>query len=80
MINVTLVTNDGSGVPQNTNVRGGTTVGDFLDLTFDGNVDDFTIQLRPEGGCSRECDVDHVLSDNDRITVAPKKVDGAVIA
>lgn len=77
MIEVTLVTNDGSGIPQTTNVREGTTVGDFLDLMFDGCVDDFTIQLRPSGGASREADLEDVLEDGCRVTLAPTKVDGA---
>lgn len=77
MIEVTLVTNDGSGVPQTNNVREGTSVGDFLELMFDGNVDNFTIQLRPSGGVSREADLDDTLSNGDRITLAPEKVDGA---
>lgn len=77
MISVTLVTNDGSGVPQTTKVREGTTVGDFLELMFDGNVEDFTIQLRPKDGVSREADVDDVLADGCRVTLAPEKVDGA---
>lgn len=77
MISVTLVTNDGSGVPRTNSVREGTTVGDYLDLMFDGNVDDFTIQLRPSGGVSSEADVNDELSDGDRITLAPEKVEGA---
>lgn len=77
MISVTLVTNDGNGVPQSSNVREDTTIGDFLDLMFDGDVDDFTIQVRPDGGTSAEADVDDVLNDGDRVTIAPKKVDGA---
>jgi len=77
MIEVTLVTNDGSGVPMTTSVREGTTVGDFLELMFDGNVEDFTIQLRPNGGVSSEADVHDSLSNGDRITLAPEKVDGA---
>lgn len=77
MIDVTLVTNDGSGVPRTTSVREGTTVGDFLDLMFDGNAEDFTIQLRPSGGVSREADIDDELHNGDRVTLAPEKVDGA---
>lgn len=78
MIDVTLVTNDGSGVPRTTSVREGTTIGDFLDLMFDGEVNDFTIQLRPSGGVSREADLDDVLKDGMRVTLAPVKVEGAV--
>lgn len=77
MIEVTLVTNDGSGVPRNSNVREGTTVGEFLNMMFEGDVNTFTIQLRPSGGVSREADVDDELHDGDRITLAPEKVDGA---
>ncbi len=77
MIEVTLVTNDGSGVPQTTNVREGTTVGDFLDLMFDGRVDDFTIQLRPSNGVSREAELGDELEDGCRVTLAPTKVEGA---
>lgn len=77
MISVTLVTNDGNGVPQSLNVREGTTIGDFLDLVFDGNVGDFTIQVRPRGGVSAEADVVDELSDGDRVTIAPVKVEGA---
>lgn len=77
MIEVTLVTNDGTGVPQTSNVREGTTVGEFLDLMFDGIIDEFTIQSRPSGGVSREAELGDVLENGTRITVAPTKVDGA---
>ncbi len=77
MINVTLVTNDGSGLPRQCPVRAGTTVGEFLGVAFEGDPDDFTAQIRPSGGVSRRADMDDELCDGDRITLAPTKVEGA---
>lgn len=77
MIRVTLVTNDGNGMPQEHSVRNTTTVGDLLDLVFEGDPDDFTIQVRPAGGTSEPADLEKELCDGDRITLAPTKVEGA---
>jgi len=76
---VTLVTNDGSGMPQALNVRNGITVGSFLDTNFTGNVDDFDIKVRSSDGHSEVVDCDYVLEDGDRISLTPTKVEGAVI-
>lgn len=77
MTEVTLITNDGDGMPQKYNVRDGATVEDLLNLGFDGCPDDFTIQRRSLGATSEEVDEWTTLRDGDRITLAPKKVEGA---
>lgn len=78
MVNVTLVTNSGQGVPRTVQVREGTTVGEFLQVNFDGHVEDFTVSIRRDG-CSEVADLDDELEDSDRICLAPTKVDGATL-
>jgi len=77
MINVTLVTNDGSGLPRQLPIREGTTVRDLLNVAFEGDPEDFTIQLRPQDGVSQRAGLSDVLREGDRITLAPSKVEGA---
>lgn len=77
MINVTLVTNDGSGMPRTIPVRDGATVEDLLSVAFEGNLEDFTIQVRPRDGVSRAGDLSDELRDGDRVVLAPEKVEGA---
>ena len=76
MVNVTLVTNSGQGVPRQLSVREGTTVEELLQVNFDGHIEDFTISLRRDG-VSEVADLDDELEDNDRLVLAPRKVDGA---
>jgi len=77
MIDVILVTNDGNGMPQSYKVRDDACVGDLLSVAFDGNIDDYTIQVRPAGGASGEADEDTALTNGCRVTLAPRKVEGA---
>lgn len=76
MLQITLVTNSGQGVPRQIQVREGTTVGEMLNVNFDGHLEDFTVSCRRDG-CSEVVDLDDELEDNDRIVLAPSKVDGA---
>ena len=76
MINVTLVHNGGAGLPVKTPVVEGTTLEKFLEVSFDGNPDEFTIRVRANG-TSVEAHRDYVLEDGDRVSLAPVKVDGA---
>lgn len=76
MVSITLVCNSGQGVPRQLQVRDGTTVGEMLNVNFEGHVEDFTVSVRLDG-CSEVADLDDVLEDGSRITLAPKKVDGA---
>lgn len=77
MIKVQLVTNDGNGLPQQVSVREGTTIQELLELHFDGDLGDFSIQMRKLEQCSQTADRDDELEDGCRITLAPKKVEGA---
>jgi len=77
MISVTLVSNSGQGVPRTVQVREGTTVEEFLQVNFDGHIEDFTVSVRRDG-CSEVADLDDELCDNDRLVLAPTKVDGAL--
>ena len=77
MLEVTLVTNDGAGLPCQIPVVEGTMLEDFLAVSFDGNIDDFTIRVRCNG-TSCEAHRDYVLQDGDRISLSPTKIDGAV--
>jgi len=76
MINVTLITNTGSGLPVRVPVVEGTTLENFLNVSFDGNPDDFTIRIRANG-TTVEAHKDYVLQDEDRVSLAPKKIEGA---
>lgn len=77
MIEVTLVTNDGAGLPCRIPVVAGTTLEKFLDVSFEGNPDDFTVRIRANG-TTVDAHRDYVLQDGDRVSMAPTKVDGAV--
>jgi putative ubiquitin-RnfH superfamily antitoxin RatB of RatAB toxin-antitoxin module len=77
MISVVLVTNDGEGVNRTLDVREGTTVGSFVEMNTDLDLDDFNIKVRSEGESSRTVDRDEELEDGDRVSLTPKKVDGA---
>jgi len=78
MVTVTLVVNSGSGVPRTLEVRDGTSVEDFLNVNFDGHVEDFTVSIRRDG-ISEEADLLDELCEGDRVCLAPKKVDGAAL-
>lgn len=78
MINVTLVHNGGAGLPVKTPVVEGTTLEKFLEVAFDGDVNDFTIRVRANG-TSVTVHSDYVLQDEDRVSLAPIKVDGATL-
>jgi hypothetical protein len=76
MINVTLVTNDGNGLPQDLRVRPDTTVGELLDVHFGGDMEDFSLQVRRDG-FSQSVNENFELREGDRLSVAPRKVEGA---
>ena len=76
MIKVTLITNSGSGAPVEIPVVGGTLLKDFLNVSFEGNSNDFKIRVRTDGE-SRDEGMDYVLKDNDRISLSPNKIEGA---
>lgn len=78
MIEVTLVTNDGAGLPVSIPVVDGTTLEKFLEVSFEDDPDDFTIRIRANG-MSVEAHRDYVLQDGDRISLAPIKIDGASV-
>ncbi|UCG02554.1 MAG: hypothetical protein JSW11_00895 [Candidatus Heimdallarchaeota archaeon] len=78
MIEVTLVSNDGDGEQKVYPVAEGVTLEDFLRLTCERNVvegDDHTVRVR-SNGTSTEPDYDYILQHGDRVSVAPKKIDG----
>lgn len=76
MINVTLVCNDGDGMPRNLQCREYTTVEEFLNVNFDGDLDDYKITLRAENSPSRTANMSDELENGMRIVIAPKKVEG----
>lgn len=75
MIEVTLVTNDGAGLPVRVPVVEGTTLEKFLEVSFDGDPDEFTIRIRANG-TTVEAHRDYILQDGDRVSLAPTKVEG----
>jgi hypothetical protein len=75
MIEVMLVTNDGSGIPRKIPVVNGTTLEKFLEVSFGRDLDDFTIRVRANG-MTVEAHLDYVLQDGDRVSLAPKKIEG----
>lgn len=76
MVNVTLVTNDGAGLPVKVPIADNTTLEEFLNVSFEGDPDQFTIRVRANG-TSVTAHRDYVLQDGDRVSLAPVKVDGA---
>ncbi len=77
MIKVTLVTNDGAGLPSEMSIAEGTTLEKFLEVFFDGDPEDFTIRVRTNGA-SVEVHTDYTLQDGDRVSIAPIKIEGAL--
>jgi len=77
MIEVTLITNDGAGLPQQLQIVEGTTLENFLKVSFDNDPDNYIIKVRT-AGTSVEVHADYVLNDGDRVSLAPKKVEGGV--
>lgn len=77
MIDITLVTNNGTGLPCRIPVVEGTTLEKFLEVSFSGDQDDFIVRVRANGA-SVQVHRDYILQDNDRISLAPRKVDGAI--
>ena len=76
MVEVTLVSNDGQGLPVRVPVNEGTTLEQFLIVSFNGNPDDFTIRVRADG-TTVECHRDYILKNGDRVSLAPSKIEGA---
>lgn len=76
MIEVMLVVNSGGGLPIKHQVVEGITLEKFLEVHFDGDVEDFTVRVR-SNGVSVEVHEDYVLHDGDRVSLAPRKVDGS---
>ena len=76
MITITLITNEGSGLPSLIPIVEGTTLDKFLEVSFQGDSDEFTIRVRANG-TSVEAHRDYVLQDGDRVSLAPIKVDGS---
>ena len=75
MIEVTLITNDGAGLPVRVPVVEGTTLEKFLEVSFDDDPNEFTIRVRANG-TTVEVHNDYVLQDGDRVSMAPTKIDG----
>lgn len=76
MISVTLVANNGAGLPVKVPIIEGTILEQFLAISFDGDPNEFTIRVRTEG-VSVQAHCDYVLQDGDRVSLAPIKIDGA---
>jgi len=77
MVEVTLITNDGAGLPRRVPVVEGTTLEKFLEVSFNGNPDQFTIRVRANG-TTVEAHSDYILQDGDRVSLSPTKIDGAI--
>lgn len=81
MQTVKLVTNDGNGMPREIPFRNGATLGELLNISFDGDIEDFNVTTREDGQASRTWesdDLDDVLLVNGmKITLSPRKVEGA---
>lgn len=75
MINVILVANQGDGMPRSLQVRDGVCLMDFLEVNFDGDLENYTVSIRRDG-TSFEPDMEEVLLDSDRVCISPSKVKG----
>ncbi len=76
MITITMITNDGDGTPTEQVINEDTTLGQFLEVHFNGNPDDFVMRIRSHGE-SVQAHKEYVLKDGDRISFSPSKVAGA---
>jgi len=76
MIKVTLVSNDGAGLPVELEVVDDITLKQFLEVHFENDPDDYTVKVR-SNGVSVQIHEDYVLQDGDRVSMAPVKVDGS---
>jgi len=77
VISVKFVCNEGDGLTRTLSVREGTLVEDFLNVNFQGELDDFTVSVRSPGESSRVVEMDYELEDGDRLTLSPRKIQGA---
>jgi len=73
MIEVTLVANEGGGFADKVRVEIGTTVGKlFTQRIPNGSAANYNIRVN-----RMPCSEDQVLQDGDRMTITPRKIDGA---
>jgi len=75
MNRVTFVANTGSGLPTTHDVRDGVTLGEFLDVHFDGDIEDYNFSIRRDGE-SNPGSMSDTLENGDRVNAAPRKVKG----
>ncbi|KKN99040.1 hypothetical protein LCGC14_0142850 [marine sediment metagenome] len=75
MIEVTLVSNADGGIPVRIPVVPNTTLEKFLEVSFNGDPDEFLIRIRANG-TSIEAYEDYVLQNEDRVSLTPKKIEG----
>ena len=69
---VLFVNNEGGGFADRVRVEEGTTVVQFFNKHVGGNADDYQIRVNRDAAEKYQ-----VLEANDRVTVTPKKIDGA---
>ena len=72
MIKVTWSSNDGDGTPISCQVQTGTTVGEFVRGRLGDDLDKYTIRVN-----RRPMIEDEVLQEEDKISAAPTKIQGA---
>ena len=71
---ILYINNDGGGFADYVHVNDNVTVEQFFkDKMPDGNSEDFLIRVNRQPVAR-----DYVLQENDRITVTPTKIDGAI--
>lgn len=67
----------GNGLPKTHEVREGLTLAGFLDVHFEGDLEDYVFSIR-RNGFSERAEMDDILLDGDRVTAAPAKVKGEI--
>lgn len=74
MTNIFFINNDGGGFAEGTSVRDGTTIGELVasKIGVSANLEDYMIRVNREARTS-----DYVLEDGDRVSLTPKKIEGA---
>lgn len=72
IMRITLINNDGAGFAGRVELTPGTTVGELFALRVDGPADGYRIRVNRE-----PCTADQRLNEGDRVSITPRKIEGA---
>ena len=70
---IMYINNEGSGFADNIEIAPGTTIAKLFQDKINGKVTDYLIRVNRQPTTS-----DYVLQENDRISITPTKIEGAI--